>query len=101
MSRFKSLMCTSCGLSGQLPGWQGLPNLRQLLLQHNSFSGGLPQSFAWLPVLDTLDLSYNQLSEVPGSDYFSYYAKSVKVLVLRGNALNGTLPGGETSLSEV
>jgi Leucine-rich repeat (LRR) protein len=52
-------------------------------------------TFAWLPALNTLDLSYNQLSEVPGSNYFSNDAKTVKVLVLRGNALNGTLPGGK------
>jgi hypothetical protein len=95
MSRLHSLQCTSCGLSGQLPAWQGLPSLRQLLLQHNAFSGGLPVSFAWLPSLDTIDLSYNQLSVVPGGEYFSLHAKALKVLILRGNSLNGTLPGGK------
>jgi hypothetical protein len=98
MARLSSLQCTSCGLTGQLPGWQSLPSLRQLLLQHNAFSGALPVSFAWLPNLDTVDLSYNQMSEVPGSDYFSIYAKALKVLVLRGNALNSSLPGGEEDI---
>lgn len=88
----RTLTCTACGLSGSLPGWQ-LFNLQQLFLQRNFITGGLPAVYQG--PLNTLDLSYNQLMEVPADGYFTYYAYQMKVLVLRGNKLNGTLPGGE------
>ncbi|WIA22990.1 hypothetical protein OEZ86_009908 [Tetradesmus obliquus] len=94
LAGLRELNLSSNILTGPLPAeMRGLTELQKLDLSFNMFAGGLPMEWGQCSA-DTVDVSYNQLSEVPGSDYFSNYAKTVKVLVLRGNALNGTLPGG-------
>lgn len=44
----------------------GLPELRRLLLNHNSLAE-LPDSLSLLGALEVLDVSHNQLDELPGS----------------------------------
>ena len=62
----------SPGLSGKLPALNGLPNIKEVYLGHNSFSGSIPSGFLQ-GVLDKskmliVDLSYNNLSgPIPSS----------------------------------
>lgn len=93
MSGLKNLTCAGCGLSGSLPaGWQWMP-LHTLVLPRNRITGGLPDSWAQLPGLSVVDLSFNNLSVVPHGSYFS--GVNIQEAYLQGNALNGSLPTGE------
>ncbi|ESQ44764.1 hypothetical protein EUTSA_v10003161mg [Eutrema salsugineum] len=77
-------------LTGPLPDFSGLVNLKSLFLDHNSFSGSFPLSVLELHRLRTLDFSFNKLAGPipPGlvsSDRLIY-------LRLDSNRFNGTVP---------
>jgi len=60
--------------------WRGLENsLQTLILSENSISHLPPDSFASLPLLETLDLSRNNLAEIDGSVFRDGMAKLSKV----------------------
>lgn len=91
MPQLANVTCKSCGLSGSVPpGW--LQTLLQLVLPHNSISGPL-----YIPVgppsrLRLLDLSYNQLSQIPSGTFWSSVTR-LQSLSLQANTLVGPLSG--------
>ncbi|XP_058223961.1 probable inactive receptor kinase At5g67200 [Rhododendron vialii] len=77
-------------LTGPLPDLSPLSNLKSLFLDHNSYTGNIPNSISTLHRLLTLDLSYNNLTgPIPDSvtnlDRLYY-------LRLDSNRLNGSVP---------
>jgi len=84
-------------LSGPVPSLAGLTKLGTLLLANNRLTGGIPD-VTGVP-LETLDLSYNDLSGgVPAS---LGGATTLRHLYLAGNALVGSLPIGLVNLSNL
>jgi len=82
------------GLTGELPSFDGLHNLQQILLGYNSLSGTIPYNFL-VGITDksrplTIDLEYNMLvGDVPSSlTQFSDVQTS-----LHGNKFTGVAPG--------
>ena len=86
---------TSLTVSGaealRIGDFQGLPNLRRLVLSGNAFAALPEDVFAGLGLLLELDLSGNALATLP-SDPFSGLSR-LRLLDLSGNALE-TLPAG-------
>lgn len=92
MGKLRVLQCTSCGLSGNLPGnWTGM-QLQQLSLSHNNFTGGAPVGWYSMYNLTRMDLGFNQLTVLPGPDYFA--SIPIRECNMRGNQLAGALPTG-------
>lgn len=64
------------GLSGSLPALNGLPNIKELYLGHNSFTGTIPVSFLQGVInkaqLLLVDLSYNNLSGPIPSEFSNF-----------------------------
>ncbi|KAL0458941.1 UNVERIFIED_CONTAM: Receptor-like protein 34 [Sesamum latifolium] len=77
--------------NGSIPPFYMSKKLQSLLLSGNSLSGSIPQSLFSLPSLETLRLSYNQLSgrlyEFP-----TLHFSSIVVLDLSSNRLEGQIP---------
>eukprot|EP01087_Luapelamoeba_hula_P022424 TRINITY_DN8013_c1_g1_i2.p1 TRINITY_DN8013_c1_g1~~TRINITY_DN8013_c1_g1_i2.p1 ORF type:complete len:484 (-),score=30.18 TRINITY_DN8013_c1_g1_i2:188-1639(-) len=77
-------------LNGTLPSdfLADAPNLFELLLQTNNFSGLAPASIGRMRQLSTVDLSHNQFSgPVP-----NFRFKSLRYINLSGNMFNGSIP---------
>ncbi|PKU81529.1 probable inactive receptor kinase At5g58300 [Dendrobium catenatum] len=76
-------------LSGTLPlDVASLPSLRFLYLQHNNFSGNLPDSFSFM--LSSVDLSFNFFSgEIPTTIRNLSHLTSLN---LKNNILSGPIP---------
>lgn len=76
----------SAGLSGPLPSFEGMPNLRQLYLNENSLTGPIPDDF----------LSNDKLIEIDSVSTEALAAlarRKQKVNVgLRGNRIEGSIP---------
>ncbi|MQM19196.1 hypothetical protein Taro_052195 [Colocasia esculenta] len=76
-------------LSGELPSFQSLSNLRFLRARKNQLYGSLPQElFGSSMALVVLDLSGNGLT----GPVFNINSTSLKILNLSSNALSGSLP---------
>ena len=74
-------------LSGSIPNFYSLPNLRELVLYFNKFSRSIPNFD--LPKLEVLDLRSNNLSgTIPNFDSLS----NLRELKLSGNDLSGSIP---------
>jgi CHU_C Type IX secretion signal domain len=81
------LFLSSNQLSGELPGFEGTPELLTLQLSGNRFSGNLPD-LEEMQKLIKLDLEYNQFSgEIP-----EFKLKSLQSLYLGNNQFTGTVP---------
>ncbi|KAH8514144.1 hypothetical protein H0E87_007121 [Populus deltoides] len=85
-------------LAGNIPD-QLPPNLQQLNLANNQFSGGIPYSISQLPSLKYLNLGHNQLQNQLG-DVFRQLP-SLSTLDLSFNSLTGDLPQSFSSLSSM
>nr|TKS15462.1 protein STRUBBELIG-RECEPTOR FAMILY 6-like [Populus alba] len=85
-------------LAGNIPD-QLPPNLQQLNLANNQFSGGIPYSISQLPSLKYLNLGHNQLQNQLG-DVFGQLP-SLSTLDLSFNSLTGDLPQSFSSLSSM
>ena len=107
-----TMVCAYCNLSGTIPNFSNLPLLREIELQGNDLSGTLPDfehspslrhlilfenninnisSFLFFPNLETLDLSYNQIGDLPNLSTLT----KIKTLTLRHNLLANPLYGIE------
>lgn len=87
LSQLANFTCRACGLSGTIaPSWWSI-SLQQLLLPNNAFSGGLSGStVANKSRLQVLDLSYNQLDQLPAASFWNATAFGLQRLHLQGNA---------------
>ncbi|XP_031486608.1 receptor kinase-like protein Xa21 isoform X1 [Nymphaea colorata] len=130
ISSLQSLTLTYSRLFGQLPAniGQTLPNLEELVLPTNNFSGRLPASLANasmlrtievgvnnfdgpmpmelgnLPNLETLKIWQTNVTNAPGDPELSFLnsltkCRILKVLILSQNRLRGTLPASIGNLS--
>jgi hypothetical protein len=67
----------------------------------SSADGSVPLSSAPLPLLQVLDLSFNQLNGTLPSDLTTHYLPMLRSLMLRGNALTGSImPGVDDAAAE-
>ncbi|XP_052183369.1 protein STRUBBELIG-RECEPTOR FAMILY 7 [Diospyros lotus] len=85
-------------LGNQIP-YQLPPNVQQLNLAGNGFSGGIPYSISQMASLKYLNLGHNQLQGQLG-DMFGQLS-SLSTLDLSFNALTGDLPESLSSLSSM
>jgi hypothetical protein len=95
MASLQSLICEGCNLTGALPAWQYMA-LQHLTLPHNSITGdgkGLPPTWARMPQLAVVDLSFNRISGQPDDDYFGFMP-ALRELHLQGNRLRGSIRAG-------
>nr|POF04999.1 lrr receptor-like serine/threonine-protein kinase gso1 [Quercus suber] len=83
----------------RIAGWLGneeshclskMSKLTQLNLGHNNFDKEILRSLGALPVLKSLDLSFNNMW--PLSDKELVYLSNLEVLILQSCSLNGSLP---------
>ena len=75
-------------LTGKIPNFIGLPNLRELSLEWNNLTGSIP-NFSGLANLQHLDLSFNQLTgTLPNFNGMP----NLRTLGFDGNQLEGTIP---------
>ncbi len=82
-----SLTRKSAGLSGPLPSFDGMPYLRQIYLNENSFTGTIPENFLG----DEVVLQYDELDQ---DGLSALDRKRQKVNIgLRGNRIEGSIPG--------
>ncbi|XP_027357233.1 receptor-like protein EIX2 [Abrus precatorius] len=93
-STLKTLDLSNNNLNGIPDGSKLPPQLESLSIQSNSLEGGIPESFGSTCTLNSLDLSYNSLSEeVTG--IFSHLSGcsgySLREINLNGNKINGTI----------
>ncbi|KAL5762869.1 hypothetical protein ACOSP7_019133 [Xanthoceras sorbifolium] len=84
-------------ISGQLPNFSGLFNLKSLYLNHNNFSGKFPESLSTLHRLKVIVLADNQIS---GSIPLTLVnLRRLYMLNLQDNKLSGPIPAlNQTSL---
>ena len=68
--------------------FRALPQVKIINLTRNSIKEIQPGAFDNLPLLTTLDLSYNYLVRIPGDDIGSLSRSSLKHLILEGNRWN-------------
>ncbi len=81
------LFMSSNQLSGQLPSFEGTPELLTLQVSGNRLEGTIPE-FSALQKLVKLDLEYNKLSgSIPDFDL-----ENLETIYLGNNELNGWLP---------
>ncbi|XP_077211581.1 leucine-rich repeat protein kinase family protein [Tasmannia lanceolata] len=90
LDQLRVLSLQSNSLSGPIPDFSKLLNLKTLFLDHNSFEGNFPNSIFSLHRIRTLDLSNNNLSgkiptQLAALDRLYY-------LRLERNQFNGTIP---------
>ncbi|KAJ1416247.1 Leucine-rich repeat [Sesbania bispinosa] len=81
------------GLSGKIPSsshFEGLLNLVTIKLQYNSFRGSIPSSLFTLPLQLTIQLSFNQFSQL--DEFINVSSSLLKTLDLSGNNLSGPFP---------
>ncbi len=72
---------------GSIPDFNNLPNLKLLNLEQNQLSGTIPD-FSELPILQSLNLQFNPLISLPN---FSHLP-NLQYLHLNDSELNGTIP---------
>ncbi|KAA8547128.1 hypothetical protein F0562_003596 [Nyssa sinensis] len=99
LDQLRVLSLQNNSLAGPIPDLAGLANLKNLFLNHNSFSGTFPLSVLSLHRLRTLDLSHNNLTgsiptELTVLDRLNY-------LRLDWNRFNGTIPPLNQSALEI
>ena len=82
-----SLTRKSAGLSGPLPLFEGMPNLKQIYLNGNSFTGEIPNNFLG----DAGLLDGDELSE-EGAAILERKKHKINI-GLRGNRIEGSVPG--------
>ncbi|GJP37634.1 hypothetical protein CLOM_g22073 [Closterium sp. NIES-68] len=97
----EEFVATGNGLVGFLPdSWASLTALTSLDLQQNGILGSIPASFSKLESLTKLDLSINEMSgSLPG-----VFSPSLEELILNDNKFEGSLPsvlGNLPSLSNL
>ncbi|CAH9105000.1 unnamed protein product [Cuscuta europaea] len=77
-------------LSGEIPTFSALPNLKSLYLNNNNFTGGFPESLTRLHRLKVIALSGNSLSgEIPSS---VLRLSRLYALYLQDNRFTGEIP---------
>ena len=90
LSEIRVLSFKFNSLSGKIPDFSGLRNLKILFLDGNRFSGEIPPGIAKLRRLRVLSLSRNVFSgEIPTS---LTKLPKLRTLFLRDNRLNGAIP---------
>ncbi|AED94901.1 Leucine-rich repeat protein kinase family protein [Arabidopsis thaliana] len=90
LDQLRVLSLKNTSLTGPLPDFSGLVNLKSLFLDHNSFSGSFPLSVLAFHRLRTLDFSFNNLTgPIP-----SGLVLSDRLIYLRldSNRFNGPVP---------
>ncbi|KAJ1416249.1 Leucine-rich repeat [Sesbania bispinosa] len=88
------------GLSGAIPSsshFEGLHNLVTINLQHNSFSGSIPSSLFTLPLVQKIQLSFNQFGQLEG--FVNMSSSMLNTLDLSSNNLSGPFPASIFQLS--
>jgi Leucine-rich repeat (LRR) protein len=91
MPQLTNVTCKSCGLSGSVPpGW--LQTLQQFAVPYNAISGTLNMPVGVPSRLQALDLSYNQLDQIPPDTFWSSLPR-LQILSLQANHLSGPLSG--------
>eukprot|EP01018_Ginkgo_biloba_P006851 Gb_34421 [translate_table: standard] len=90
LDQLRVLSLKGNALTGPIPDLSGLSNLKSLFLDHNKFTGSIPESLHSLHRLRVAILSDNSLSgEIPKS---LLGLQRLSVLQLQNNGLNGTIP---------
>ncbi|KAG7536682.1 Protein kinase-like domain superfamily [Arabidopsis suecica] len=90
LDQLRVLSLKNTSLTGPLPDFSGLVNLKSLFLDHNSFSGSFPLSALALHRFRTLDFSYNNLTgPIPPGLVLS---NRLIYLRLDSNRFNGPVP---------
>ncbi|XP_074308787.1 putative inactive receptor kinase At5g67200 [Silene latifolia] len=90
LPQLRVLLLRNNSLSGPLPSFSSLINLRSLILSSNSFSGSFPDSLISLYKLRVLDLSFNNFSGSLPPDLFRL--DRLTSLKLQFNSFYGTIP---------
>jgi serine/threonine protein kinase/Leucine-rich repeat (LRR) protein len=90
ISTLLKLSLRNCGLAGTIPELGGLPLLEVLDLSYNNLNGTIPNQTAFPANLTSIDMSNNQLTgQVPDSIGNLQY---LQILNLRSNRLSGVVP---------
>mmetsp|Transcript_2117 Transcript_2117/g.5908 ORF Transcript_2117/g.5908 Transcript_2117/m.5908 type:complete len:999 (-) Transcript_2117:409-3405(-) len=101
-SNLEQLNLAQNNIDGSLPSFSDVshPNLREIVLSENRFSGQIPPGYGTLYNLELLQLAQNELSSTVPSTIFSL--PRVKILDLSSNkGLTGSIPSFVNNLSSV
>ncbi|CAN8287610.1 unnamed protein product [Cochlearia groenlandica] len=90
LDQLRVLSLKNNSLTGSLPDFSGLLNLKSLFLDHNSFSGSFPLSVLHLHRLRTIDFSSNDLTGLIPTGLIN--SERLIYLRLDSNRFNGPVP---------
>ncbi|GJU72654.1 putative leucine-rich repeat protein, partial [Tanacetum coccineum] len=117
--QIRNVLLGSCKVGPQFPQWiRAQTNLVILILSNTSISGPLPEWFRNLPVISVLDLSHNfltgTLKDLPSNQTIKPaeslgiyterlvdYASVSRLLLLKNNLLNGSIPDSLCNITDL
>ncbi|KAJ1419306.1 Leucine-rich repeat [Sesbania bispinosa] len=90
LTKLSNLDLSHNSLTGPMPSFGMANKLTHLDLSHNALSGSIPSSLFTLPLLQRIDLSHNQFSQL--DEIVNVSSSALVILHLNSNNLSGPFP---------